>query len=161
MKQTLSTMTAAKIWPASMKMSFDYFGLQPQEFTRPEGLVEREVCGDTRMRPGAPRCWNDVFMAENAPKQTVQAGPKPTVAPTTEATPPPAPPAAPAAQPTARPAQPQPAAKPTAAPAAPAPAQQQPAAKPTVAPAPAQPAPKPTAAPAAPATKPQPTPVRR
>ena len=85
MKQTLSTMTAAKIWPASMKMSFDYFGLQPQEFTRPEGLVEREVCGDTRMRPGAPRCWNDVFMAENAPKQTVQAGPKPTVGPTAEA----------------------------------------------------------------------------
>jgi membrane peptidoglycan carboxypeptidase len=146
MKQTLSTMTAAKIWPASMKMSFDYFGLQPQEFPRPEGLVERQVCGDTRMRAGAPLCWNDLFFAENAPRGTVQAGARPAAQPTAQPTPgatAPAP-AAPAAQPTARPAQP---------------AQQQPPAaqpKPTVAPAPAQPKPQATAAP-----KPQPTPIRR
>src|SRR4051794_5733919 len=77
MHQTLSTLTAAKIWPASMKLSFDYFHMQPEQFVRPEGLVERQVCGDTRMRPGAPACWNDIFFAENAPKGTVQAGPRP------------------------------------------------------------------------------------
>jgi membrane peptidoglycan carboxypeptidase len=130
MKQTLSTMTAAKIWPASMKMSFEYFNLRPQEFTRPEGLVEREVCGDTRLRAGAPRCWNDLFMAENAPRQTVQAGPKPTLAPTAG----PTPPAAGAPAPTAAPPPPQ--AQPTAAPPAPQP-------KPTSAPPPPKPQPTP------------------
>src|ERR687885_677802 len=59
MHQTLSTLTAAKVWPASMKLSFDYFHLQPQEFPRPDGLVERQGCGDTPMRPRAPPCWND------------------------------------------------------------------------------------------------------
>src|SRR5919199_2459828 len=87
MKQTLSTLTAAKIWPAAMKMSFDYFHLQPQDFPRPDGLVERQVCGDTRMRPGAPLCWSDLFFTESAPRGTVQAGPRP-------AAPPPAPPPA-------------------------------------------------------------------
>src|SRR5438128_3234511 len=132
MHQTLSTLTAAKIWPASMKLSFDYFHLQPQEFARPDGLVERQVCGDTRMRPGAPLCWNDLFFAESAPKGTVQAGPRPAPPP---AQPTPAP-DAPAPQPQqAAPAAP--AAQPTAAPPAPA---AQP--KPTAAP-PAQPKPKP------------------
>jgi membrane peptidoglycan carboxypeptidase len=149
MNQTLSTLTAAKIWPASMKMSFDHFHLQPQEFARPEGLVERQVCGDTRMRPGAPRCWNDLFFSESAPRQTVQAGPRPTVVvPTVE----------PTAAPNPAPAAPQPQAKPTAPPApaaTAAPAQPQPQPKPTAAPA----QPKPTAPPAPP--KPQPTQVRR
>ena len=132
MHQTLSTLTAAKVWPASMKLSFDYFHLQPQEFTRPDGLVERQVCGDTRLRPGAPLCWNDLFFAESAPKGTVQAGPRPAPPP---AQPTPAP-DAPAPQPQqAAPAAP--AAQPTAAPPAPA---AQP--KPTAAP-PAQPKPKP------------------
>jgi membrane peptidoglycan carboxypeptidase len=151
MLQTLSTLTAAKVWPAAMKMSFEYFGMQPRDFTRPEGLVDREVCGDTRMRPGAPRCWQDLFMVENAPKQTVQAGPKPTVepSPTAEATPVPAPALA---QPTARPAAP-----PAIATVAPAPAQPKPQPKPTVAPAPT--APKPAAPTAVP--KPQPTAPRR
>ena len=135
MKQTLSTLTAAKIWPASMKLSFDYWNIQLQQFNRPDGLVEREVCGDTRMRPGAPRCWQDIFFSENAPKQTVQAGPRPTAGPTAVPTPPPG------AVPTVAPAQPQPQAKPTAAPA------------------PAQPQPKPTTPPAP--AKPQPTPGRR
>src|SRR6266571_4263521 len=79
MKQTLSTLTAAKVWPASMKMSFDYFHLQPADFTRPDGLVDRQVCGDARMRPGAPLCWNDLFFAESAPKGVVRAGPQPAV----------------------------------------------------------------------------------
>jgi membrane peptidoglycan carboxypeptidase len=148
MHQTLSTLTAAKIWPASMKMSFDYWHLQPQDFPRPDGLVDRQVCGDTRMRPGAPLCWSDLFFAESAPKGTVQAGPAPAARPT--------------AQPTAAPDD---SAEPTPAPAAPvrpvvpvAPAVQptRPAPAPTVAPAaPAPPRPQPTAVPLAP--KPQPT----
>jgi membrane peptidoglycan carboxypeptidase len=136
MHQTLSTLTAAKVWPASMKMSFDYFHLQSQDFARPEGLVERQVCGDTRMRPGAPLCWNDLFFAESAPKGPVLAGPRPAVQPT--------------AQPT---------------PGADTQGQQQPAARPTQPPAPtpapppaAQPQPNPTTAPQPAQSKPQPTP---
>jgi membrane peptidoglycan carboxypeptidase len=185
MHQTLSTLTAAKVWPASMKMSFDYFGMQPEDFPRPDGLVERQVCGDTRMRPGAPLCWNDLFFAESAPQGTVQAGPRPAPAPVARPTPAadqsgqpaqtgqPQPTQAPAPQ---RPAQPQPAqppaqqapapAQPAPAPPAPAPAPavQQPAPAPQPAPAqqvqPAQPKPQPTPAPKPPPanTKPQPTP---
>jgi membrane peptidoglycan carboxypeptidase len=149
MHQTLSTLTAAKVWPASMKMSFDYFGMQPEEFPRPDGLVERQVCGDTRMRPGAPLCWNDIFFAETAPKGTVRAGPQPALAPTGQPTPA-------ADQP---PAQPTPGrqAQPTAV-QAPAPAQAQPTAVPQPQPPPAQPKPQPTAAPPA-QPKPQPTAV--
>jgi membrane peptidoglycan carboxypeptidase len=142
MKQTLSTLTAAKVWPASMKMSFEYFHMQPEDFPRPDGLVERQVCGDARMRPGAPLCWNDLFFAESAPRGTVQAGPRP-VQPT--------------AQPTAQPGtdqQPQPA-QPTPVPQAPA----QPKPQATAAPPPAQPKPQPTAAPPPAQQKPQPTPV--
>ncbi|MBV9600781.1 MAG: transglycosylase domain-containing protein [Chloroflexi bacterium] len=172
MHQTLSTLTAAKVWPASMKMSFDYWHLQPQDFPRPDGLVERQVCGDTRMRPGAPLCWNDLFFAESAPRGNVQAGPLParpaaalTPAParaTSTQQPPadqppadqapapaPAAPAAPGAP--AQQAQPKPEAPaPTPVPQAPATA-----AKPQATTAP-PPAPKPTTAPAPP--KPQPTP---
>jgi membrane peptidoglycan carboxypeptidase len=147
MHQTLSTLTAAKVWPASMKMSFDYFGMHPEDFPRPDGLVERQVCGDTRMRPGAPLCWNDIFFAESAPKGVVRAGPQPAVQPTAQATP-----GATGDQPApTTPAQQQP-----------APAQQAPA-QPTAVPqpAPAQPTavPKPQAPPAQP--KPQPTPKPR
>jgi membrane peptidoglycan carboxypeptidase len=136
MHQTLSTLTAAKIWPASMKLSFDYFHLRAEEFPRPDGLVERQVCGDTRMRPGAPLCWNDLFFAESAPKGTVLAGPRP-----------PAPTPTPGAEPPAADQQP----APTAAPAAP-PAQPQP--QPTAAP-PAQPKPQPTQAPPKPTPRPR------
>lgn len=145
MGQTLSTLTAAKIWPASMKMSFDYWHMQPQDFPRPDGLVDRQVCGDTRLRPGAPLCWNDLFFAESAPKGTVQAGPlpaRPTAQPSPTAAPDQAQPQAPAPQ-QAQPAQPAPA-----------------VARPTPVPPPAvqsKPQPQPTAAPAPP--KPQPTPV--
>ncbi|MCA1646964.1 MAG: transglycosylase domain-containing protein [Chloroflexi bacterium] len=160
MHQTLSTLTAAKVWPASMKMSFDYFGMQPEDFPRPDGLLERQVCGDTRLRPGAPLCWNDIFFAESAPKGTVRAGPQPALAaptaqpappkPTAEQQPAAPPPAQPTAAPQAAPAQPTP--QPTAAPQ-PAPAQPKPQA--TAAPAPAQPKPQPTSAPAKPTPKPR------
>jgi membrane peptidoglycan carboxypeptidase len=143
MKQTLSTLTAAKIWPASMKLSIDYWHLQPQQFVRPDGLVDHQVCGDTRMRPGAEKCWTDIAMSEDAPRQTVQTGPRQAPPPTAQPTPPPD------AGPTAAPAQPQPQPQPT--PTA-APAQPQP--KPTAAPAQPKPQSKPTATP-------KPTPTRR
>jgi membrane peptidoglycan carboxypeptidase len=149
MHQTLSTLTAAKVWPASMKLSFDYFHLQPEDFHRPDGLVERQVCGDTRMRPGAPLCWNDIFFAESAPKGTVQAGPR--VA------------ATPAASPTAEPDQAAPGGTAQSAPAQqapqPGPARQQ--AAPTPAPAaPAVQQPAPTAAPPKPQATPAPAPPK-
>src|SRR5438105_3162377 len=131
MHQTLSTLTAAKVWPASMKLTFDYFHLQPQDFPRPDGLVDRQVCGSTRLRPGAPLCWNDLFFAESAPRGTVQAGPRqapppaqPTPAPAAPAQQAAPAPAAPAAQPTAAPPAPQP--QPTAAPPPPAQPNQKP-----------------------------------
>src|SRR5205823_3369592 len=113
MKQTLSTLTAAKVWPASMKLSFEYFNMRPEDFARPDGVVERQVCGDTRMRPGAPLCWNDIFFAESAPKGTVQAGPRTAVQPTAQPTPP-------GGQPPAAPAQAQPAPQQQPRPAQPA-----------------------------------------
>jgi membrane peptidoglycan carboxypeptidase len=156
MKQTLSTMTAAKIWPASMKMSFEYFNLQPQEFQRPEGLVERQVCGDTRMRVGAPTCWNDLFFAENAPRGTVNAGAVPAQQPTPGATPGVGPGVPTVVVPAAPTAQPKPQTKPQAQPTQPAPtpvpAQPKPQAQPTQvrqpAPTTAPAQPKPTSAPA-------------
>jgi membrane peptidoglycan carboxypeptidase len=156
MHQTLSTLTAAKVWPASMKLSFDYWHLQTQDFPRPDGLVERQVCGDTRLRPGAPLCWNDLFFAENAPRGAVQAGPLPAARPTVA--PAPAQPGT-QAQPTEQPAAPGPAPVPAALPAAPAaPLQQQPKPQaPTPVPqAPPPPAPKPQAT-TPPAPPPKPT----
>jgi len=138
MRQTLSTLTAAKVWPASMKLSFDYFQMQPEDFPRPDGLVERQVCGDTRMRPGAPLCWNDLFFAEGAPRGTSQIGPRVT--------------------PTPQPAQPQPAREQPAQPPAPTPVPPAAQPQPTAVPAPAQPKPQATAPPAAPKPQPKPQP---
>jgi len=167
MKQALSSMTAGKIWPEAMQASFETLGLHPEDFSRPDGLVEGQVCGDTAMRPGEPRCRNDLFIAGQAPTPqpapTAQPTPAATTAPTpepTQAQPTPAP-----AAPTQAPEAPTPVAQPTTAPAAPA--QQQapaPAVQPTAPPVPtAAPKPQATTAPAAPAPtappKPQPTPV--
>jgi membrane peptidoglycan carboxypeptidase len=140
MKQALSSMTAGKIWPEAIQASFEVLNLPAEDFPRPDGLSEQQVCGDTALRPGEPACRPDLFVAgQNA---------APTSAPTARATSA----ATPAAEPT-RPPEPTQAAQPTDAPPAPvAPA----------APAPAQPAP--TAAPkpqptAAPPAKPAPTPA--
>jgi membrane peptidoglycan carboxypeptidase len=149
MREVLSSMTAGKIWPEAMKASFDYLQLKPEDFPRPDGLVERQVCGDTAMRPGAPLCRSDVFLTENAPRGDVNAGPVRPPQPTPQP-----------GQPTPAPAQaqptpPPPPAQPTQAPppAAPPPAQK-PQAQPTAAPKPqAQPTP------AAKPQPPQPTPV--
>ncbi|MBI2756682.1 MAG: transglycosylase domain-containing protein [Chloroflexi bacterium] len=181
MRPVLSSMTAGKIWPEAMKTSFEYLGLKPEDFPRPEGLVEQQVCGDQAMRPGQPACRSDLFFAEKAPRAPVgQApAPRPTSAPTPAPAAPapavPAPPAAPApplnqdrqrleptAVPQPAPAPPRPAAtqapQPPPAPA-PAPAvqpTQAPAPAPTRAPAPAAPAP--TAAPKPGAVQPAPAP---
>lgn len=137
MKQALSTMTAGKIWPEAMQVAFDYLNLPPEDFPRPEGLIDQQVCGDTALRPGEPQCRNDLFFAGQAP---------PTAVPTTVATP--APVATTAPEPTAPPAEATAPPEPTAAPAAPQPTSPP---KPEATAAPAKP--QPTAAPA----KPQPT----
>ena len=156
MKEVLSSMTAGQIWPAAMEASFQALNLPEEDFQRPDGLVERQVCGDTAMRPGEPACRNDLFFADRAPATAV---PSPTVAttaapvaPAIQPTAPPAP--APAENPTAAPEAtqaPQPTALPhTSAPAA-APTRPTPVSAPTKAPA------QPTAAPAAPTVAPAPT----
>jgi len=138
MKQALSSMTAGKIWPEAMQASFSALNLPAEDFPRPGGLTEQQVCGDTALRPGEPQCRQDLFVAGQAPAPTTVATARATSATTVA--------------PTSAPEPTQAAAQPTEAPPAPA----QPAA-----PAPAQPAaptaaPKPTAA--APA-KPAPTPA--
>jgi membrane peptidoglycan carboxypeptidase len=171
MNQALSTMTAGKIWPEAMQASFDALGLPPVDFPRPDGLAEGQVCGDTALRPGEPRCRTDLFLAGQVPTPapTVAATEAPTPAATEAPTAAPteAPTAAPTQAPTTAPTQAAtsapthaptlpPAPAPPAAPAAqrvptqpPAPT---PAPKPQVQPT-APPKPQPTAAPA----KPQPT----
>jgi len=166
MQEVLSSMTAGKIWPEAMKASFDALHLPVEDFKRPEGLVEGQVCGDTRMRPGAPLCRNDLFMVEHAPKGPVTAGP----VPPKPAPVPPVAPVAPSAVPadTGQPAaQPPPQSQPQAPPAGPQPtAAPKPAAPPapaaTPAPAPPprpQPPTKPQAPPAKPTAAPQPQPT--
>jgi 1A family penicillin-binding protein len=160
MKQALSSMTAGKIWPEAMQVSFETLGFPPEDFPRPGGLAEGQVCGDTAMRPGEPPCRQDLFFEGQAPQVTPTAAP--TAAPTPEPAATQAPEATEAPEPTQPPA---PAVAPTSPPAAPtqpsAAATPAPAAKPTAppvpTPAPAAPAAKPTSPPAptqAPAAKP-------
>jgi membrane peptidoglycan carboxypeptidase len=172
MNQALSTLTAGKIWPAAMQASIDALNLPVEDFVRPAGLEEHQVCGDTAMRPGEQPCRNDLFFVGQAPPT-----PEPTAEPTPApqpTPPPPPPPAQPAAPPPPAPAnqvqpanqgqpanqpqpgqqQPAPAPKPpapTAAPAQPAPAAPKPQApaQPTAAPKPAATAPPKPGAPAA------------
>jgi 1A family penicillin-binding protein len=169
MNQALSTMTAGKIWPQAMEASFTVLGLQPQDFPRPGGLVEQQVCGDTALRPGEPACRQDLFIQGQAPptaaptpvataQVTAVVAPPPTEAPAaTEAPALPTPPPAPTAPP-------QPVQQPTPPPAPVAPPQTQPTPPPaaTAPPAPtAPPKPQPTTAPKPQATapaKPAPTP---
>ena len=145
MKQALSSMTAGKIWPEAMEASFTVLGLPAEDFPRPEGLVEGQVCGDTALRPGEPPCRNDLFIQGQAPAtvaptaQPTQgaqptAPPEPTQAPQPTAVSQPTPVPVPAEQPTVVPAKPPPAAtaapQPTSPPAPTAPATQAPTAPP-------------------------------
>jgi membrane peptidoglycan carboxypeptidase len=152
MEQALSTMTAGKIWPEAMQASFEALGLPAEEFPRPGGLQEQQVCGDTAMRPGEPPCRNDLFVAGQAPQltPTAAATPRATAAPAATSAPEPTQaPEATQAQPPAAATLAAPAQQPApAAPGQPAPAQ------PTALPAPAQPPAAQTATP----VKPQPTP---
>ena len=172
MKQALSTMTAGKIWPEAMKASFEYLQLEPEDFPRPDGLDERQVCGDTALRPGEPSCRNDLYFAGQAPAvtpapatTTAPAAPPTVVPPTEEPTTSPdgrgrpegaaegAPSADTAPSPPA-PSQAERAPAPQPAPLAPA---QQPAPKPQAQPTPTPAKPAPTPPPVAPTTAPKPT----
>jgi membrane peptidoglycan carboxypeptidase len=83
MGQALSSMTAGKIWPQAMQVSWDMLDLPPADFPRPDGLVDGQVCGDTALRPGEPACRNDLFFAGQAPRvePTAVATTAPTQAP--------------------------------------------------------------------------------
>jgi membrane peptidoglycan carboxypeptidase len=154
MKEGLSSMTAGKIWPQAMHESFSALNLPAEDFPRPGGLAEQQVCGDTALRPGEPACRSDLFVAGQTPQV------KPT--PATAATAPPKP--TQAAEPTAAlepTSPPEPARKPAEAPApttppAPAPAPAQPTAAPKPEPKP-EPPPQPTQPPALPKPPPLPT----
>ena len=169
MKEVLSSMSAGKIWREAMDTTVAYLNLQPEEFPRPSGLTEAEVCGDTGMRPGAPSCYKEIFKIEQAPSQarTYLGGGAPPPAPRPAS--PPAP--RPASEPTPGPTPAQggfaptpgapPAGQPTPAqPGQPQPGQPAPAQPPPSKPAPAKPA-APTAAPQPRTTGPAPTPRPR
>jgi 1A family penicillin-binding protein len=145
MKEVLSSMSAGKIWREAMDTAIDHYGLPPEEFPRPGGLVDVEVCG-SNLRPGQPACYMDVFPFERAPNTPrVNIGgyqPPPAARP--------APAAQPAAQPAAAPtaSAPQPTAAPQAAPAAAGtPGQPQPIRPESTRPPAAAPPPQPTSAP--------------
>ncbi len=149
MREVLSSMSAGKVWREAMDTAIDHYNLPPEEFQRPPGLVDVEVCGDGGMRPGQPGCFRDLFPFERAPntQRVTIAGYQP---PTTPA-PTPAQPTPDSAQ--NQPAQPQQQAAPTVPTLPPLvipgqPPGQQPA--PTRSPARATPPPQ-----ATPATKPQ------
>ncbi|MBA2448584.1 MAG: PBP1A family penicillin-binding protein, partial [Chloroflexi bacterium] len=76
MKEVLSSMSAGKVWREATDAAINHLSLPPEEFVRPQGLVEIEVCGDTQMRPNQPPCYKDLFPFERAPNsQRVQIGP--------------------------------------------------------------------------------------
>jgi membrane peptidoglycan carboxypeptidase len=70
MKEVLSSMSAGKIWRESLDASADLLQLPAEDFQRPDGLINAEVCGDGQMRPGVGQCYQEIFPFERAPKQT-------------------------------------------------------------------------------------------
>jgi 1A family penicillin-binding protein len=70
MKEVLSSMSAGKVWRESMDAALAYLNLPPEPFPRPDGITELEACGDARLRPGSPGCYREIFMSENAPRQS-------------------------------------------------------------------------------------------
>jgi 1A family penicillin-binding protein len=137
MKEVLSSMSAGKIWRESLDAATAFLELPADDFQRPSGLTEAEVCGDSAMRPGQPACYNDIFKIEQAPARgrTYLAGAAPPAPAPVRASAPAAPAPAPVAEPaaTARPnANPVPGAintpaAPPAVPAKPEPAKPEPA----------------------------------
>jgi 1A family penicillin-binding protein len=162
MREVLSSMSAGKIWRESMDTALDYLQLPAEEFPRPAGLVDVQVCS-------APGCSADIFPAEQVPRgaRIIQAPGAPGATPEAPApsavpAPPRAAPAAPVA-PAAAPEPETPSGAPTAQPAMPAImpvapiiAPPRPAGPPPQAtPQPAQPTPQPAAP--APANRSQPS----
>jgi 1A family penicillin-binding protein len=96
MKEVLSSMSAGKIWRESMDTAIDYLQLPAEEFPRPAGLVDAQVCTGTT-------CKADLFPSESVPNGARIIPPGGQPAPTAVAT---RPPAAPAARPAAAPARP-------------------------------------------------------
>ncbi len=145
MQEVLSSMSAGKIWREAMDAASAHLQLPPEDFPRPGGLVDVEVCGDAAMRPNQPACYKDIFPFERAPNTPrVNVGPTQVPAPRqpsrTGAT-------TPAAKPQPAPAQ---AAKPQPAPAQaePAPPAAKPQGTPQLAPKPQAPVPPVDATPA-------------
>ena len=144
MHQTLSTLTAAKVWPASMKMSFDYFGTCSRRSSRGRTAWSSARCAAIRACGQARRCAGTTSSSPRMRRAGHRAGWPAAATPDTSTT------GAVAAQPDCRPAD----RRPRRTPAGRTP------------PAPAQPAaPAPTAQPrptAAPAATPEPqAPTRR
>jgi 1A family penicillin-binding protein len=105
MKEVLSSMSAGKVWRESMDTAIDHLQLAPEEFQRPPGLVDAQICT-------GPNCKPEIFPSESVPSgaRIVQTGgqPVPTVvAPARPAAAPAAPPKpqseAPEGGPTAQP----------------------------------------------------------
>ncbi|MFN0074316.1 MAG: PBP1A family penicillin-binding protein [Chloroflexota bacterium] len=69
MKEVLSSMSAGKVWREALDASTELLQLPPQDFSRPDGLITTEVCGDAQMRPGSAQCFPELFPYERAPKQ--------------------------------------------------------------------------------------------
>jgi 1A family penicillin-binding protein len=101
MKEVLSSMSAGKIWRESMDTALDYLQLPPEEFARPVGLVDAQVCVNNN------QCVTDLYPAESLPRggRIVQPGatPSATAGTARPAAPAAAPTVAPTAQPEAQP----------------------------------------------------------
>lgn len=76
MKEVLSSMSAGKVWRESMDTALDYLQLPPEEFTRPVGLVDAQVCTSNTA------CVTDLYPAESLPRggRVVQPGATPSAA---------------------------------------------------------------------------------
>jgi 1A family penicillin-binding protein len=100
MKEVLSSMSAGKIWRESMDTAIDYLQLPPEEFQRPPGLVDGQVCGIVgTVTASGGRCSTELFLADQVPSGIKVVAPGATPEPNAEATAVPAQraPAAPAA----------------------------------------------------------------
>src|SRR5262249_20881917 len=104
-------LSAGKIWHDAMQAALEQLNLPPEQFVRPDGVIDRDFCG-----PGISVCpYKELWLAERqkdipkvVPRATAQPAPSPTPAPPGD--PPPAgqPTDAPQAQPPAAPPRAQP-----------------------------------------------------
>ena len=74
MQEVLSSMSAGKVWRESMDTAIDFLQLPAEEFQRPGGLLDAQVCTGTD-------CVTDLFPVERVPREArvlQGAGPGPT-----------------------------------------------------------------------------------